>query len=31
MHSLIVSGSNVNQQLMWEELLMSWRQTYFSK
>lgn len=31
MYSLIVSGSNVNQLLMWEELLMSWRQTYFSK
>ena len=31
MYSLIISGSNVNQLLMWEELLMSWRQTYFSK
>jgi DNA polymerase-3 subunit delta' len=31
MYRLIVSGSNVNQQLMWEELLMSWRQTYSSK
>jgi len=31
MYRLIVSGSNVNQQLMWEELLMSWRQSYFSK
>ena len=31
MYRLVVSGSNVNPQLMWEEIFMSWRQTFFSK
>jgi hypothetical protein len=28
MHQMIVSGSTVNQQLLWEELLMSWGQIF---
>ena len=28
MHQMIVSGSTVNQQLLWEELLMSWSQIF---
>ncbi len=28
MHQMIVSGSTVNQQLLWEELLMSWGQVF---
>ena len=30
MYHLIVTGSNVNQLLIWEELLMSWRQTFLA-
>mgnify|MGYP005702971451 CR=1 FL=1 len=31
MHQLVVSGNNINQQLMWEELFMSWRQVFFKQ
>ena len=31
MHAMILSGSNVNQQLLWEELLMSWAQVFSNR
>ena len=31
MHAMILSGSNVNQQLLWEELLMSWAQVFLNR